>query len=77
MTVPVRELRNNSAAVLARVQGGESVVVTKDGDPVATIIPLPRKALSTAELIARRRHLPRVDSRALRDDIDAILDSSL
>jgi len=44
---------------------------------VATIIPLPRKALSTAELIARRRHLPRVDSRALRDDIDAILDSSL
>ena len=43
MSVPVRDLRNNSAALLKRVQQGEHVVVTKDGEPVAeaTFEPLP------------------------------------
>lgn len=77
MSVPVRDLRNNSAAVLARVQAGEQVVVTKDGTPVATLVPLPGRQLSTRELIARRQHLPRVDYFALREDLDAILDGSL
>ncbi|MFC7766238.1 type II toxin-antitoxin system Phd/YefM family antitoxin [Leucobacter soli] len=31
--VTVRDLRNNSAAVLARVGQGETLTVTKDGTP--------------------------------------------
>lgn len=77
MTVPVRDLRNNSAAVLARVERGERVVVTKDGAPVAAIVPLPRRTLTARELIARRQHLPRVDAAALRADLDAVLDPTL
>ena len=77
MSVPVRDLRNRSAAVLARVARGERVIVSKDGDPVAAVVPLPRRALSAHELVARRQHLPRVDARALRDDVDAILEPSL
>jgi len=75
--VPVRDLRNNSAAVLARVASGEQVTVTKDGDPVAAVVPLPRRPLSARELIARRRHLPRVDAARLRDDTDQTLDPTL
>lgn len=77
MSIPVRDLRNNSAAVLARVAGGERVTVTKDGEPVAEVVPLPRRTLTARELIERRRHLPRIDAAALRADVDEIIDQSL
>lgn len=77
MSVPVRDLRNRSAAVLARVARGERVVVTKDGDPVAAVVPIPRQPLTASELIARRQHLPKVDAQSMRDDLDALLDASL
>ena len=76
-TVPVRDLRNHSADVLARVIRGESLTVTRDGEPVATISPLPRREVGVAQLIERRRTLPVVDVAALRVDLDELLDSAL
>ena len=76
-TVPVRDLRNHSADVLARVTQGESLTVTRDGEPVATISPLPRRQVGVAQLIERRRTLPVVDAAALRVDLDELLDSAL
>jgi prevent-host-death family protein len=76
-TVTVRDLRNHSADVLARVAHGESLTITRDGDPVAAVTPLPRHAATLDQLIARRRALPRVDARALRDDLDDLLDATL
>jgi prevent-host-death family protein len=76
-TVPVRDLRNHSADVLARVTQGESLTVTRDGEPVATISPLPRREVGVAQLIERRRTLPVVDAAALRTDLDELLDSAL
>lgn len=35
-----RELRNDSAAVLRAVEGGESITVTRRGVPVAALVPL-------------------------------------
>ena len=75
--VSVREIRNRGGEVLARVQRGETITITSDGTPVAELRPLPRRSLSAAELVARRRRLPRVDVSALRGDIDALLDQSL
>lgn len=77
MNVTVRDLRNNSAEVLTRVERGESMVITRDGQPVAQVVPLRRASLSTAQLIARRQNLPHVDVAQFRADIDEILDSSL
>lgn len=77
MSVPVRDLRNNSAALLRRVEQGESVIVTKDGAPVAQVTPLPRRPLTKSELVARRATLPRVDADAWRRDIDELMDPSL
>lgn len=76
-TVSVRELRNHGGDVLDRVVRGESLVVTRDGAEVAEIVPLRRRARGTADLIAARRTLPKLDLDRLRADLDRILDPGL
>ena len=73
----IRELRNHGGRVLARVAGGERVVVTSDGEPVAELRPLPRRPLSAASLQERFRRLPAVDPVRFRTDVDAAVDQSL
>ncbi|GAA3231772.1 type II toxin-antitoxin system Phd/YefM family antitoxin [Nonomuraea helvata] len=41
--IPARELRNNTAEVLRRVESGEEIEVLRDNRPVAKIIPLSRR----------------------------------
>ncbi|MCL1840948.1 MAG: type II toxin-antitoxin system prevent-host-death family antitoxin [Propionibacteriaceae bacterium] len=77
VAVSVRELRNQGGQVLDRVERGEMLCVTKDGDAVAELHPVRRRSLAPAELIARAKRLPRVDPDRLRRDIDAVLDPSL
>lgn len=50
--LPSRELRNDTAGVLRRVQGGDEFVVTHRGRPVAHLVPFQR---------SRRRWLPRTE----------------
>jgi prevent-host-death family protein len=52
--VGIRELRNNVAAVVRRAGGGERIVVTVDGVPVAQLGPLDAAAAATTidDLIA-------------------------
>ena len=57
-TVASRDLRNDTAGVLRRVQAGERVTITQNGRPVAELVPLRRSGRSwigRAELAARRR----------------------
>jgi prevent-host-death family protein len=75
--VAVRELRNHGADVLDRVERGESLTVTRDGRPVAELRPLARKPLDSLTLLTRWRALPAVDAAILRQDIDAVLDTTL
>lgn len=75
--VTIRDLRNKSAEVLARVAQGESLTVTKDGAPVARVVPLPRTRLRTAEVQRRLADVPAVDYAALRRDIDRVIDPTL
>jgi prevent-host-death family protein len=42
--VSVRELRNQTAQVLRRVEAGEHLTVTVDRRPVAELVPLPARA---------------------------------
>jgi prevent-host-death family protein len=76
-SVSVRDLRNSGGDVISRVENGETVVVTRDGRPVAELRPLPRLSATPAELIARRRHLPPIDPAALRAYLDALLEPGL
>ncbi|MGQ0466780.1 MAG: type II toxin-antitoxin system Phd/YefM family antitoxin [Sporichthyaceae bacterium] len=73
----IRELRNNGAAVIDRVLSGETITITRDGEPVAELRPLGRRPLSREALQERARKLPPMDPQRLREDIDAIIDPSL
>lgn len=41
-TIPHRELRNNSSAVLREVQAGATIEITNNGEVVAILVPPPR-----------------------------------
>jgi prevent-host-death family protein len=75
--VAVRDLRNHGGEILSRVAGGETLTVTRDGDPVAELRPLPRRPLEAERLLERWRTLPQVDPAQLRADIDELLDAAL
>lgn len=76
-SVTIRDLRNRGGEILAEVSRGEAVIVTRDGEPIAEIRPLPRRGPTTDELIARRRHLPPIDAERFRADIDSVVDQTL
>ena len=54
-TVPQRALRNETAALLRRVEAGERLTITVHGHPVAELGPAPsrRAFVPSAELIER------------------------
>ena len=73
----IRDLRNHGGEVIDRVRGGERIVITRDGEPVAELRPLPRRRLTAEALVEEFRNLPPMDPGRLRADIDAIVDQSL
>ncbi len=75
--VSIRDLRNHGGEVIDRVRAGERITITRDGEPVAELRPLPRRRLSAEALVEQFRHLPPMDPELLRADIDAIIDQSL
>jgi antitoxin (DNA-binding transcriptional repressor) of toxin-antitoxin stability system len=72
--VTIRELRNRGGAVIDRLGPGEAVIVTRDGEPVAELRRLGRRPLTTEELIARRKNVPRIDYAEMRAELDEIVD---
>ncbi len=73
----IRELRNHGGDVVDRAKAGEVVTITRDGEPVAELRPLPRRPLPAATLVERFRRLPPLDVDRFRADIDAVVDQSL
>lgn len=68
-----RELRNESAAVMDAVEHGETIVVTRNGTPVAELRPVRRRAfLPTAELKRAFAGCPPTDYSAMRSEMDAL-----
>lgn len=77
-TITQRELRNDSGAVLRAVQGGETIVVTRNGTPIAELRPLRRARFVPRAVIAESaRHAPRIDVRQFRSDLDAVVEQYL
>lgn len=60
-----------------RVLGGESLVVTRAGTPVAELRPIRPPGLDAATLLARWRALPSVDPARWRSDLDRHIDPAL
>jgi prevent-host-death family protein len=76
-TVTIRDLRNRGGEVIDRVAAGRPVTVTRDGRPVAELRPIPTRGLPVAVLLERWRHVPLVDARKLRRDVDRAIDPRL
>ncbi|MEJ2866441.1 type II toxin-antitoxin system prevent-host-death family antitoxin [Actinomycetospora sp. OC33-EN08] len=75
--VSMRDLRNAGGDVLARVENGESLTVTRDGRPVGQLVPVPRPRLTREALLSRWRGVPLIDADAFRADLDDVIDSHL
>jgi prevent-host-death family protein len=77
-TITQRELRNDSGAVLREVQAGQTIVITRNGVPVAELRPVPpRRFVPRAVIADAARRAPRVDAHRLRADLDAVADPSV
>jgi prevent-host-death family protein len=66
--VGTRELRNNTRALLARVEAGETIRITVGGRPVAVLQPTGRARWMSREVFAGRL-LARQADHAMRDDL--------
>jgi len=75
--ISIRELRNHGGDVVDRVAHGERMTVTRDGRPVALLVPLGREPLSVDVLVDRWSQLPAIYPESLRQDVDALIDPSL
>jgi prevent-host-death family protein len=77
-TITQRQLRNESAQVLREVQAGETIIVTRNGVPVAELRPVPpRRFVPRAVIADAARRAPRVDLERFRADLDAIVDQAV
>lgn len=73
-----RELRNDSAAVLREVQAGETLIVTRNGEPIAELRPIqPRRFVPRAVISAAMVSAPRIDAARFRADLDASVNPSV
>lgn len=76
-TITQRELRNDSAAVLRAVQGGQALLVTRNGVPVAELRPIQRhRFVSRAPIAAAVARAPHIDPDRFRADLDAFIDQA-
>lgn len=73
-TVSQRELRNDNAVIMRRVEAGETFTITRNGRPIADLNPhrepeRTRPAATMADLQEEFRRLPAVDKDAWAADM--------
>jgi len=74
-TITQRDLRNDAAAVLREVESGRTLIVTRNGTPVAELRPVrPDAFVPRAMLSEAANRAPRIDARCFRADLDAVID---
>jgi prevent-host-death family protein len=73
-----REHRHDSGGILRAVERGESFVVTRNGSPIAELIPLRRRTFApTAHVLAMVANEPPIDAARFFAELDAIVDQGL
>jgi antitoxin (DNA-binding transcriptional repressor) of toxin-antitoxin stability system len=73
-----RELRNDSAEIMRRLDLGESFVITRNGQCVGELTPLRRQRfISTDHFLTTMHNAPTIDPARFRADIDSVLDQDV
>ncbi|PND57514.1 prevent-host-death protein [Mycobacterium sp. ENV421] len=79
-TIPQRELHNESDRIMDAVAAGETLIVTRDGEPVAELRPIQsvRKTfISRDDLVRIAGAGVRIDREQFRRDLDAAIDQGV
>ncbi|GAA1678751.1 hypothetical protein GCM10009830_27370 [Glycomyces endophyticus] len=78
-TITQKELRNDSAAVLRAAEAGEEIIVTRNGTPIARLMPLVDESpFVPAEVMDLSvEGVPGVDFERLRRDFAEHIDQGL
>jgi prevent-host-death family protein len=68
--VPSRELRNDTAGVIRRVQDGTTLIITVNGRPMAQLMPVTgsRRSWISRQELSRRLLMAQAD-KGLREDL--------
>jgi prevent-host-death family protein len=70
-----RELRNESGAIMRGVEQGQSYTITRNGTPIARLIPLRRRTfVPREEVLAAFATAPVLDADRFRKDRDDTID---
>ncbi len=73
-SVSIRELRNQTADVIASVEAGERIVLTSNGRPIADVVPhVERARWIPGDSVLRALADGAAADRELRTDLDAVL----
>lgn len=79
--IPQRALRNDNAKVVDAVIGGDSFVITRNGEPVAELRPIKggrRSFIKREDVTELATGAPvRIDHRQFRNDLDGAIDQGL
>lgn len=74
-----RELRNDTPAVMRAIEAGESFVLTRNGTPIADLIPHARAAeprrVTGADLVAAREQLDAIEPERFFTDLERYVDA--
>ena len=76
-TITQRELRNDSARILKAAEQGEEFTVTRNGTPIARLVPLgePDHRFVTKEQMDRGlAGMPQIDYQQMRTDLEEFID---
>ncbi|WP_158299818.1 type II toxin-antitoxin system Phd/YefM family antitoxin [Glycomyces paridis] len=76
-TITQRELRNDSARILKAAEQGEEFTVTRNGTPIARVVPLdgPDRRYITKEQMDRGLEgMPQIDYQQMRADLEEFID---
>lgn len=64
--------------MLREVEAGRTLIVSRNGTPVAELRPIqPRRFVTRAALIDAAPRAPRVDAQRFRADVDAVIESDI
>ena len=73
-----RELRNDNAEIMRRLDEGESFIVTSNGRPVGELNHLHRpRFVSSIAAAAMFSSAPPIDAKKFRKDIDSVVDQEV
>lgn len=68
-------MRNDSAVIFRALENGEGFILTRNGTPIAEVVPIRRRRFVPIDEVLRAfAHVPKIDYAQMRAEMDAAID---